>query len=62
MAYIVHYSTNWFNGGFAPYDTATVDEFRVQMIKIAALALAAIESLDRQRVENGAAHYESETP
>jgi hypothetical protein len=48
-AFIAHHSTRWFNGGFAPYDKATVDAFRVQMLKVATLAVAAIESLDRQR-------------
>jgi hypothetical protein len=49
VAFIAHHSTRWFKGGFAPYDKATVDAFRVQMLKVATLAVAAIESLDRQR-------------
>lgn len=47
-AYIAHHSTRWFNGGFPPYPEDTVRSFRSQMVKVAALAVAAIESLDRQ--------------
>lgn len=57
-SYIAHHSTRWFNGGFAPYDTQTVDKFRNQMIKTAALAVAAVESLDRQRSVKQKAFYE----
>jgi hypothetical protein len=59
-AYIAHHSTRWFKGGFVPYDSETVDNFRTQMIKTAALAIAAIEALDKQRELNGKAHYESD--
>jgi hypothetical protein len=58
VAYISNYSTRWFNGGFTPYDTKTVDEFRISMLKTAALAIAAIESIDRQREEAGHTFYE----
>jgi len=58
ISYISHFSTRWFNGGFAPYHTDTVDEFRKSMIKTAALAVAAVESIDRQREEAGHTFYE----
>lgn len=61
VSYIAHHSTRWFSGGFEPYPSETIDEFRKQMIKVAALAVAAVESLDRQRKENGRAFYE-DTP
>lgn len=58
VAYISHHATRWFSGGFAPYDFGTVEAFRAQMVKVAALAIAAIESIDRQRVTKGAAFFE----
>lgn len=58
VAYIAHHSTRWFNGGFAPYPAATVAEFRKQMVKTAALAVAAIESLDRQTRDEGKPFYQ----
>jgi hypothetical protein len=59
VSYIAHHSTRWFNGGFAPYSSATVAEFRRQMIKVAALAVAAIESIDRQQEKVGKTFYET---
>lgn len=59
IAYIAHYSTRWFAGGFAPYNSSDVGRFRTMMVKVAALAVAAIESLDRQRAANGKTHYEA---
>lgn len=58
VSYISHHSTRWFNGGFEPYDVETVARFRRQMVKTAALAVAAIESLDRQTEENGKPFYQ----
>lgn len=46
VAYIAHHSTRWFKGGFAPYSRDTLEDFRAQMVKVAALAVAAIESVD----------------
>jgi hypothetical protein len=60
VSYISNYSTRWFKGGFAPYDTKTVDEFRISMLKTAALAIAAVESIDRQREEAGHTFFEVE--
>lgn len=57
-AFISHYATRWFSGGFAPYQKMTVDAFRKSMIKTAALAISAIKSLDRQRDASGVAFYE----
>jgi hypothetical protein len=59
-SFISHYSTRWFPGGYAPYQSMTVDAFRASMIKTASLAISAIKSLDRQRAKNGAAFYEVE--
>jgi hypothetical protein len=58
-AYIANYSSKWFPGGFIPYDSKTVDAFRTSMLKTAALAVAAIESVDRQRGDGGSAFYEA---
>jgi hypothetical protein len=59
IAYMNAYSTKWFPGGFAPYTPETVDAFRTSMIKTAAIAVAAVESLDRQREEGGHTFYEA---
>lgn len=59
VSYIGSYSTRWFPGGFTPYSPETVDEFRKSMVKTATLAIAAIESVDRQREEAGHAFYEA---
>lgn len=59
VAYITRYATGWMNGEFAPFSSKAVDDFRVSMQKVAALAIAAIESLDRQRDEAGHAFYEA---
>jgi hypothetical protein len=58
ILYICSHATRWFNGGFVPYNSYVTNNFRDQMIKVAALALASIESLDRQREKNGKAFYE----
>ena len=58
IGYISHYATKWFSGGFPPYTPQNVDEFRESMIKVAAIAVAAVESLDRQREANGTTFYE----
>lgn len=62
VSYINAFSTKWFPGGFAPYTTETVDAFRESMVKVAALAVAAIESVDRQRDEAGHTFYEANPP
>ena len=55
--YIGLYSTRWMDGSFRLRDN-TVDAFRKCMIKTAAICVAAVESLDRQRAANGRAFYE----
>lgn len=47
VGYIAYYSTRWFDGGFRPYKRETLEKFRSQMIKTAALAVAAIEAVDK---------------
>jgi hypothetical protein len=59
VSYISNYSTKWFPGGFTPYTPETVEQFRTSMIKTAAIAVAAIESIDRQREEAGHTFYEA---
>lgn len=59
VSYISCYSTYWFDGGFAPYSPETVNAFRKSMVKTAALAVAAIESVDRQRENSGGTFYET---
>lgn len=51
VAYISKYSTRWFPGGFPPYDASVTEAFKQSMIKVAALAVAAIEQVDRQHVK-----------
>lgn len=58
VAYIAAYSTKWFAGGFVPYKQMTVDKFRAMMIKVAAIAISAVASIDRQRKANGTTFYE----
>jgi hypothetical protein len=60
IAYIVHHTGRWFDGGFKPYSSEAVNRFRAQMIKVAALAVAAVESIDRQRAATGHTFYESD--
>lgn len=59
-AYIAHYATRWMAGSFLPLPRPQVTDFRTCMIKVACLALAAVESLDRQRSDNGGAFYEAD--
>ena len=40
------------------FTTEMTDDFRQRMIQVAALAVAAVESIDRQREENGKTFYE----
>jgi hypothetical protein len=47
VSYLSHYSTKWFNGSFAPYNTETIYKFRDSMIKNAAIAVAAVEFADK---------------
>ena len=47
--YIGKYSTKWLDGSWEPFQADTVENFRTAMIKTAAIAVAAVESIDRQR-------------
>ena len=47
VGYIAHHSSRWFDGGFSPYSRETLIKYRQQMIKVAALAVAAIEAIDK---------------
>ena len=58
VAFINHYATRWFSGGFAPYSAETVEDFRSSMVKVAALACAAVESVDRQIAASGKTFYQ----
>jgi hypothetical protein len=60
VAYLTQYATKWITGSFLPFDRKVTDSFRSSMIKVATLAIAAVESLDRQREANGKAFYEKE--
>lgn len=57
-SYIGSYATKWMEGSFAPLRVQVTDDFRKKMVKTAALAVAAIESLDRQRAAKGHTFYE----
>lgn len=58
VAYITAYSTKWMKGTFTPLSKEIADDFRTKMIKTAAIAIAAVESLDRQREVNNKAFFE----
>jgi hypothetical protein len=60
-AYISQYATKWMRGSFLPLQRDVTDEFRKCMIKVASLAIAAVESIDRQRVTEQATFYESKS-
>jgi hypothetical protein len=46
VGYIAMHSSRWFGGGFRPYPREVLQVFRKQMIKVATLAIAAIEHVD----------------
>jgi len=58
-AYIGLYATKWMVGTFMPLDRTVTDAFRAAMVKVASIAVAAIQSVDRQRAANGTTFYES---
>lgn len=60
-AYISQYATKWMTGSFAPIGLEATNSFRICMIKVAALAIAAALSVDRQRTANGSTFYEKQT-
>lgn len=46
VGYITHHATRWFQGGFRPYSREDLEAFRVEMVKVAATAAAAVEATD----------------
>ena len=48
LTYICNYATKWFPGGFPPYSKETQVSYRDGLIKVAALAVAAVEQYDRK--------------
>lgn len=56
-SYISQYATSWMRGAFAIND-GDAKNFRKAMIKVAAIAVAAVESLDRQQENSGKAFYQ----
>ena len=48
VGYISNYTSRWMDGTFRPYKRATLVKFRESMVKSATLAVAAIESIDKQ--------------
>ena len=59
-AYISQYATKWMAGTFLPLKPDVTDTFRKAMVKVATLAIAAIESVDRQRANNERTFYEQD--
>jgi hypothetical protein len=57
-SYIGQYATKWMRGEFLPVSVDTTNTFRTCMIKVAAIAVAAIESIDRQRASAVKTFYE----
>lgn len=61
VTYITSYVSSWLRGKqVPPYQKEDVDRFREAMIKTAAIALAAVESLDRQKRDSGKPHYQED--
>jgi hypothetical protein len=61
VSYIAHYATRWLDGTFEPYRAETADAYRTSMVKVATLAVAAVEALDAQRADSGHAFFEKES-
>ena len=58
-SYVAQYATSWMRGKFLPLASDDTDLFRKAMIKVAAIAVAAVESVDRQRAGgSGTPFYE----
>lgn len=60
-SYISQYATKWMVGEFLPIGRTTTESFRTCMVKVATIAISAIESIDRQRENNGSTFYEEST-
>ena len=61
MGVIARTSSSWMAGEYEPFSKERVDAFRAAMLDTAAVAIAAIESIDRQRENNGVTFFEEET-
>ena len=57
-AYVALYASKWMVGSCAPLGATTVGAFRARMVKTAAICVAAVESIDRQRAADGKTFYE----
>ena len=57
LTWINIFGTKWACGQHQ-FTSEMTDDFRQRMIQVAALAVAAVESIDRQREENGKTFYE----
>ena len=57
-AYIGQYATRWTVGSFLPIKRDVTNDLRTCMIKVASIAIAAVESIDRQREKNKNTFYE----
>lgn len=58
ISIIAYRATTWMISTNRPYNREIVDRFRKAMIEVAATAVAAVESIDRQRGAKGHAFYE----
>lgn len=58
LSYIMQYGSRWMRGVWAPMGSDVVDAFRLSMVKVAAIAVSAIASIDRQRADKGKTFYE----
>lgn len=58
-SYIGQYATKWMAGFFTPSPRSMTDAFRASMIKVAAIAVSAAKSVDRQRGKDGSTFYEA---
>lgn len=58
MAIMQHYGARWLDVTKYPLSRITVDKFRKAMIETAAIAIAAVQSIDRQRARHKRTFYE----
>lgn len=57
-AYVANEGTRWMVGTFPPLHRSVTDRFREAMLKVAAVAIAAVMSVDRQRNLGGTFYEE----
>jgi hypothetical protein len=50
VLYITHYATRWFKNSIPPHGFSP--EYREDMVKVATLAMAAVEAYDKREEEN----------